>query len=140
MRGMRGTTLPELIVALGVAAVVGAIAVAGFVELVQSARVAGAARALAAGLRAARGRALAGDGPVEVRFDAGGGRWTVLDGGGVPVTARALPATVAFTALPARARVRFTRIGTADNATVALAAGGRVRQVVVNQRGRVRLQ
>jgi len=51
-----------------------------------------------------------------------------------------LPAGVRFTSLPASRRVRFTAIGTSDNATIALAAGGPARRIVVNQRGRVRVQ
>jgi Tfp pilus assembly protein FimT len=139
MRGTRGSTLPELIATVGLATVLGATAAGGLVDVLESARVAGAARSLAAGLRAARGRALAGGGPIEVRFDAPARRWDIRDGDGVVVGTRTLPARVAFASLPARARVRFTRIGTADNATVTVAAGGRMRQVVVNQRGRVRV-
>ena len=39
-----------------------------------------------------------------------------------------------------RARVLFGGLGTADNATITLVAGPRTRRIVVNQRGRVRLQ
>jgi len=47
---------------------------------------------------------------------------------------------VRFAALPARDRVQFGGLGTAQNATVTLAAGARARSVIVNQRGRVRVQ
>ena len=50
-----------------------------------------------------------------------------------------LPDTVRFTSLPARALVRFTATGAADNATVVLGAGASSARIVVNQRGRVRL-
>jgi Tfp pilus assembly protein FimT len=140
MRDRRGSSLAELIATVGLATVLGATAAGGVVDVLESTRVAGTARHLAAALRAARGRALAGDGPVDVRFDASARRWEVRDGGGALVGTRTLPARVGFASLPARARVRFTRIGTADNATVTVAAGGHARQVVVNQRGRVRVQ
>jgi hypothetical protein len=45
-----------------------------------------------------------------------------------------------YQSLPSALRVRFSTVGTADNATVVLAAGGRARRIIVNQRGRVRLQ
>jgi len=56
------------------------------------------------------------------------------------LSTRWLPPGVGFTALPARSRVLFGGLGNAENATVTLAAGARARSVIVNQRGRVRVQ
>jgi type IV fimbrial biogenesis protein FimT len=136
----RGFTLVEVVSVLALGALLVALVAPRLVELVRSARLAGAARAVAAALRAARGRAIAGAGPVEVRFDAAGAACEARDRTGAWLETRRLPGGVAFAALPARARVLFGTLGTAENATVTLAAGARVRRVIVNQRGRVRVQ
>ena len=111
------------------------------VALVESARVAGAARTVATALRLARGIALSSDATTEVRFDVARCACETRDAGGALLATHALPPGVAFASLPARSRVLFGGLGTADNATIAVAGrGGRVRRVVVNQRGRVRVQ
>jgi Tfp pilus assembly protein FimT len=119
--------------------VLAGIGVARVVAMVETARLAGTSRVLATALRLARGRALGGGVPVEVRFDVAGMRWTVHAGGRILDTQPLAP-RVAFAAVPARQRIVFGALGTADNATVTLAAGARRRSVVVNQRGRVRFQ
>jgi prepilin-type N-terminal cleavage/methylation domain-containing protein len=139
MRRNRGFTLIESLVVVALAALVARAGIVGVAELLRTARLAGAARTLAATLRLARGQALAGVGPVVARFDAARGRYEILDGTGGRLGDHVLPAGVAFTGLPARARITFGALGTADNATVALAAGPRSRRIVVNQRGRVRI-
>jgi Tfp pilus assembly protein FimT len=103
-------------------------------------RLAGAARTLATALRLARGRAIARNTPVEVRFDSGRGTWDARQPNGVTLEARTLPPGVAFGSLPARGRILFGALGTAENGTITLVAGPRARRVVVNQRGRVRVQ
>src|SRR5205809_544605 len=60
--------------------------------------------------------------------------------GGTLLSTRWLPPGVGFAALPARSRVLFGGLGSAENATITLAAGARMRSVIVNQRGRVRVQ
>jgi Tfp pilus assembly protein FimT len=110
------------------------------VALLDSARLAGAARTVATALRLARGIALSSDGTTEVRFDAARGVCETRDRAGALLEVRALPPGVGFSALPVRGRILFGGLGTADNATVTLAAGARTRRVIVNQRGRVRLQ
>lgn len=140
MRRTRGGTLAEAVITIGLVGMVAGLGVPRLVELARAARVAGAARAVAATLRAARARAIAGAGPVEVRFDAPARHLVVSERDGTPLEIRPLPAGVGFGALPARASVRFGQLGLAENATVTLAAGGHARSVVVNQRGRVRVR
>lgn len=129
----------ETLVGLALASVLAGLGVTRVVALVESTRLSGTTRVLATALRLARGRALGGGIPVEVRFDVAGQRWTVRAGGRV-LDAQPLAPRVTFAAVPARQRVVFGALGTADNATVTLAAGSRRRSVVVNQRGRVRFQ
>jgi prepilin-type N-terminal cleavage/methylation domain-containing protein len=139
MHRRRGFSLVETLAAIAVASVLAGIGIVQVAELVRGARLAGAARALGATLRLARGQALAGVGPVVARFDAARGTYQIVDGSGERLAEHVLPSGVVFAGLPARARVTFGALGTADNATVALAAGPRSRRVVVNQRGRVRI-
>ena len=139
MRRNRAFSLVESLAAVAVAGLLAGLGSMGMVELVRSARLAGAARALGATLRCARGQALAGSGPVVARFDATRGTYEILDDAGLRLAENALPAGVVFAGLPARARITFGALGTADNATIALAAGPRSRRVVVNQRGRIRI-
>jgi Tfp pilus assembly protein FimT len=108
--------------------------------VVGSVRLAGAAERLASALRAARSEALARGRAVEVRFDPPRRTWSVREAGGALMGVEQLPKGVTFSSLPNALRLRFTTVGTADNGTVALTAGGRARRVVVNQRGRVRIQ
>jgi hypothetical protein len=105
-----------------------------------SVRLSGAAERLASALRAARSEALARGRAVEVRFDPPRSAWSVREDGGPLMAVHQLPAGVTFSSVPGTLRLRFTSVGTADNGTVVLAAGGRARRVVVNQRGRVRVQ
>jgi general secretion pathway protein H len=140
MRHRHGFTLVEALVALGLMSVLAGVGVVQLVELVESARLAGAARSLATALRLARGRALSQDATVQVRFDAARALCETRDQTGALIEARPLPAGVAFAALPARGRILFASLGTADNGTVTLSAGARARSVIVNQRGRVRVQ
>ena len=124
-------------------ALVGVLTGAGTVRvaaLLASARLAGAARTVATALRLARGIALSSDGTTEVRFDVAGAACEMRDRSGALVERRPLPPGVVFAGLPVRARILFGGLGTADNATVTLAAGARTRRIVVNQRGRVRIQ
>jgi len=139
MRRRRGFTLVESVAVVAIASLLAGTGIIGVAELLRSARLAGAARTLAATLRLARGQALAGVGPVVARFDAAHGTYEILDGSGGRLTDHALPTGVAFAGLPARARITFGALGTADNATIGLAAGPRSRRIVVNQRGRVRI-
>jgi Tfp pilus assembly protein FimT len=135
----RGSTLLEALAGLALASTIAGLGVPRVVALAESAGLAGTSRVLATALRLARERALGGGVPVEVRFDVAARRWTVQVAGRV-LDAQALASPVTFAAVPARQRIVFGALGTADNATVTLAAGARRRSVVVNQRGRVRFQ
>ena len=139
MRRSRGFSLVDSLAAVALAGVLAGMSSMGVAELVRGARLAGCARTLGATLRLARGQALAGLGPVVARFDATRGTYEVLDESGRRLAEHVLPPGVVFAGLPARARITFGALGTADNATIALAAGPRSRRVVVNQRGRVRI-
>ncbi len=108
------------------------------VTVVHAVRLAGAAHTVATALRLTRGHALAAGEPGEVRFDARTGRLE-LRAGPMPEI-RPLPSGVSFAGLPARAGITFSALGTAENATITLAAGAGTRRVIVNQRGRVRVQ
>ena len=134
-----GFTLLEAMLGMALGAVMIGTSAVRLLDLVESARLAGAVRTVASTLRMARGRAMAAGAPVEVRFDATLRRVDLRDGTRVLAT-HALPAGVALVGLPARARIRFGGLGTAENGTVTLGAGARVHSVVVNQRGRVRVQ
>lgn len=123
---------------LGLAAVLGGLGAVRLPALVNGLRLSGAARTVATALRLARARALASSAAADVQFDLDRGALeTVI--GGVAVGGQALPAGVRFVAVPPRGRIRFDGLGAAENGTVTLAAGGRARSVVVNQRGRVRV-
>jgi Tfp pilus assembly protein FimT len=103
-------------------------------------RLGGAAQRLSAALRQARGHALEHGGPVEVALDDARQAWEVREVSATTLAREALPPGVTFASLPASRRVRFTALGTTDNATITLGAGTTVRRIVVNQRGRVRVQ
>ena len=134
-----GFTVLEVLAALGLTAILAGMGTVQLIELVRSARLASGARATASLLRLARGRALASNLEVEVAFDAATASCSVRQAASVLET-RPLPPGVTFAALPARGRILFGALGSAENGTVRLAAGLRTRRVIVNQRGRVRLQ
>ena len=85
-RAEAGLTALELVVALGVAALIAGITVPWFGGVAESVAFRTAARGLAADLRAARGEALRGGAPVAIAFDpagrfygrAGTGPWVEL--------------------------------------------------------------
>jgi type IV fimbrial biogenesis protein FimT len=139
MRRVPGFTLVELVASVGLATALMGIALPRLIGLLEAVRLAGAARTTAAALRLARGHAIAQSTSIEVRFDAVRRVCETRDQAGVAIATRALPQTVSFAALPARARIRFGALGSAENGTIRLAAGGREREVIVNQRGRVRV-
>lgn len=135
-----GFTAVELVACMALFAVVVGASTSQLSPLIASVRLSGAAHRLAAGLRQARGRALERNLRMEIRFDPARRQWDVREFGGLAVESQALPDGVSFAGLPAGERVRFSTIGTADNATITLAAGSGSRRIVVNQRGRVRVQ
>ena len=109
-------------------------------DVLAAVRLGGAAQRLSAALRQARGHALEHGGPVEVALDDARQAWEVREVSATTLAREALPPGVTFASLPASRRVRFTALGTTDNATITLGAGATVRRIVVNQRGRVRVQ
>jgi Tfp pilus assembly protein FimT len=139
MQGRRGATLLEVIAALGLGGIVAGVVSARLTTLAASLELATSARSIAQTLRMVRAQALAEGTPLDATFDATAGTWCIEGPGGATRTT-ALPFPVAFTSLPARARIRFGSTGTAENGTIVLAADGRDASIIVNQRGRVRLQ
>jgi len=135
-----GFTLLEVLGVLALSSVLMGLAALGLVELARTARLAGAVRTTASTLRLARARALAGGASIEVRFDtAAPATIETRPTGGGPIEIRALPPGIVVAGTPARGRVLFGALGTAENGTVTLTAGPRARRVIVNQRGRVRV-
>jgi Tfp pilus assembly protein FimT len=135
----RGSTLIETLACVAIAAALARTGSLAAVSLATSLRVATSARTLAQTMRATRARAMAEGRPLEVRFDATAGRWSIRSDDGTTRHDEPLPDPVRFTSLPARPIVRFGATGTADNGTVVLGAGASSARIIVNQRGRVRL-
>lgn len=140
MRRSPGFTLLEALVCTALVAITVGQGAVRLVDLLHGSRLAGAVRTVASTLRMARGRAIAGGAPIDVRFDATQRLVELRDGASRVLETHPLPSGVALVALPARARIRFGALGTAENGTVVLGAGARSHSVVVNQRGRVRVQ
>ena len=134
-----GFTLLEALAALALAAILAGAGVTQVAELVASVRLASGARTVATLLRVARGRALRDNAGVQVVFDAAHATCDMREDAALLAT-HTLPPGVGFAALPVRGRILFGALGTAENGTIRLAAGARTRSVIVNQRGRVRLQ
>lgn len=137
MYARAGTTLIDLIAAAGLFSLLAGLAVLHLPGLSDPIRLRGAAHELAATLRLARARALAHG--VRVRVSVAGSPpvATVFEGS-TPVGSWHLP-RVAIVSLPAGGSLTFTPFGTAPNATITFGAGTRLRSVIVNQRGRVRV-
>lgn len=137
---MQGFSLFELVACLALLATIAGAGALRLPDILASVRLSGAVQRLSAALRQARGRALERGAPVDVQLDDAGALWEVRDTYGAPVAREALPGGVGFAGLPASRRVRFSALGTTDNATITLNAGATTRRIVVNQRGRVRVQ
>jgi prepilin-type N-terminal cleavage/methylation domain-containing protein len=137
---MQGFGLLELVACLALLATIASAGALGLPDILASVKLSGAVHRLSAALRQARGRALERGSPIEMQLDDTRRLWEVREVQGPALVREALPPGVAFTSLPASRRVRFTALGTADNATITLGAGASVRRVVVNQRGRVRVE
>jgi type IV fimbrial biogenesis protein FimT len=140
MRRRSGFTLVELVVGLAVAVVVTTTAHAALGTMAAALRVSASARTIAETLRATRGRAMAEGTALDAVFDDVAATWSIRGTDGSLRTTTPLPAPVRFTSLPARRRIRFGSTGTAENGTITVGTAGRTKSIVVNQRGRVRLQ
>jgi len=137
---MHGFTLFELLACLALVATIAGGAALRLPDVLATVRLGGAAQRLSAALRQARGHALERGSPVEVALDDARQAWEVREVSATMLAREPLPPGVTFASLPASRRVRFTALGTTDNATITLDAGATVRRIVVNQRGRVRVQ
>jgi prepilin-type N-terminal cleavage/methylation domain-containing protein len=137
---MHGFTLFELLACLALVATIAGGAALRLPDVLAAVRLGGAVQRLSAALRQARGHALERGGPVEVALDDTRQAWEVREVSATTLAREALPPGVTFASLPASRRVRFTALGTTDNATITLGAGAAVRRIVVIQRGRVRVQ
>src|SRR5215831_19206829 len=136
---MQGASLLELLACLVLLVTIAGTGALRLPDILAGVRLSGSAHRLSAALRQARGQALERGGPVEIVFDQSRGLWEMREPNGASLEREVLPPGVTFASLPSSGRVRFTAVGTADNATVALEAGAVVRRIVVNQRGRVRV-
>jgi len=134
-----GYSLVELLAVLALAAVLAGWGSVRLAVLIQGIHLAGTAQTVATALRLARGHALAQGAPVEVRADVARMIIEVRDQAGRLIDRDALARDVTVAGLPARGGFRFTGLGTTDNGTITLATPHGARQIVVNQRGRVRV-
>jgi prepilin-type N-terminal cleavage/methylation domain-containing protein len=139
MRARAGFTVIELLIAIGVGAVVARSALPELTGLARTLRLATSARTLAQRLRETRARAIAEGSPIDARFDATAGTWAIVGSDGTIRETHALAPAVSFGGLPGSGRIRFGTTGVAENGTIVLATGAADRRIVVNQRGRVRL-
>jgi prepilin-type N-terminal cleavage/methylation domain-containing protein len=137
---MPGYSLLELLACLALLGTIAGGAALRLPDILASVRLSGATQRLSAALRQARGHALERGSPVEVELDDARRVWEVREVSAATLAREPLPPGVSFAGLPASRRVRFTALGTTDNATITLGAGAAVRRIVVNQRGRVRVQ
>lgn len=137
---MQGVTVLELLACLVLLVTIAGTGTLGLPGVMASVRLSGTAHRLSAALRQARGLALERGGPVEILFDETANLWEMHEPNGPSMGREVLPPGITFAGLPSNRRVRFSAVGTTDNATVVLGAGRVVRRVVVNQRGRVRVQ
>jgi len=135
----RGFSLIETLACVAIVALMARAGVLATSSLVTALRVAAGTRTLAQTMRETRARAMAEGTALEILFDVTTSRWTVRADDGTVRDAERLPEPVRFASLPARALIRFTPTGTADNGTIVLGAGRSSGRIVVNQRGRVRL-
>ena len=144
--GSRGLTVLELLVALGVAAVLVSSAVLEYQAVRAKLAVAMAAQQVAADLRAARVRAVAVSVPHRVTFTAGAVRYVLQRRIGaqyVEAAPRRLPDGVRVVDCSARdGAISFTARGTASSFGTLIVANerGERRSVIVDIAGRVRVQ
>ena len=134
-----GFTQMEVLVCVGLATTLGAIAIPKLAAWGDVARAHGAASSLATQLRHARARALVRGETLTVRFDPIASSWQTRDAQGGLIDQTALPPRLWFSALPQNRQLHFGATGRSDNGTVALSCGTSTARVVVNQRGRVRI-
>src|SRR5262249_13463584 len=137
---LHGFSLFELVACLALVATIAGGAALRLPDILASVRLSGATQRLSAALRQARGHALERGSPVDVQLDDARGVWEGREVSAAALAREPLPPGVGLAGFPASRRVRFTALGTTDNATITLGAGAAVRRIVVNQRGRVRVQ
>jgi prepilin-type N-terminal cleavage/methylation domain-containing protein len=139
MRRQAGLTLIELVAVVALMATVAMGGARAISTTVPSVRLAAAARTMAQNLRQTRAASLAEGIPLDAVFDAATATWSERTLTGAIRRVTALPPGVAYGTLPVQPRVRFSPTGTAENKTIPLTTGAATRQIIVNQRGRVRL-
>src|SRR5262249_16460175 len=129
-----GFTQMEVLVCVGLATILGVIAIPELTAWGDVARAHGAASSLATELRNARARALVRGRTLTVRFDPSASSWETRDAQGGLIDGSHLPPRLAFSALPQNRLLHFGATGRSDNGTVALSCGTSTVRVVVNQR------
>jgi hypothetical protein len=135
-----GLTALELIITLGIIAILTAIGVSNLSALLGALRLPVGARQLADDLGTARSTAVLRNTLARITFTNTG--YTIRFAAGEPAEHRAdLPPGIQIVQTPGSGLLRFFPSGLADNGTVMLAAtSGRRRTVVVNQRGRITIR
>ena len=141
-RAAAGFTLLELLVALGVASLVGAAALAGWREINAALTLDRAVHQVAADVQSTRVLAIASASRARLVFTSGTGRYRrerTDDGGTFRVQRRIeLPRGIAIADVNSGGDLTFSGRGDGENGTVSLVdARGVVRRVRLNQRGRI---
>ncbi|MBI1748675.1 MAG: GspH/FimT family protein [Acidobacteria bacterium] len=138
--GDLGYSLPELLMAITMAAAIAIIALPNAFALFHGYTLSVAAHELAAELQHARTMAVAGNLSIDLRCDAASGAYQLAETGSGPVAAEHfLPHRVRFQSLP-RTNIRFHSRGSAAPAGTIVLEGptGRLR-VIISPAGRIRI-
>jgi len=142
----RGLTLAEILVVVALASVIGVMGALQLPRLVASFRLASAAQQVVSVLHVARVRAIETTRQHRVAFQVGDrsyslerreddGSWSAVEG------IKVLPEGISVLSANSGADLVFFPRGHCENGTVVLADPfGRVRKVILNQRGKVRLE
>ena len=114
MRKDRGFSLLELMVVIGIIAILSTIAIPSFFQWLPKHRIGSAAREVKSTLEFARSNAIRTNADVTVNFDWDNERLTVVDAGAVTLRTRQLPGDVDLDDIDLGASVTFTGHGFSD--------------------------